>query len=57
MVLAVWYWLFMALAVLSGVWLHWPGESRPAYLVWGNSVLFFLLFLVLGIAVFGSPVK
>lgn len=58
MALAVWFWLLLFLAALSGAWMHWPGPTpRPLYLAWGNSLFLFLLLVLLGIAVFGSPVK
>lgn len=58
MTLAVWWWLFFVLAALSGAWMHWPGAPpRPVYLAWGNSLFLFVLLFVLGLAVFGSPVK
>jgi hypothetical protein len=43
-------WLLFALAWNSG----WPGVAQ--YGPWGNSVLLFVLFLLLGWKVFGAPV-
>lgn len=60
MTLQVWYWLFMALWLISGLFSHWPvaapADAR-AWLPLGSSLILFILFLLLGFAVFGSPIK
>ncbi|HLZ39414.1 MAG TPA: hypothetical protein VKQ11_00535 [Candidatus Sulfotelmatobacter sp.] len=53
MTLQVWFWLFMALWLVFGIWRGrtdgWP--------FWGGHFLLFVLFAILGWQVFGSPVK
>jgi len=53
----MWYWLCLFLILVCGSW--WgvitPGPGRWA--VGGWSVLAFLLFLILGMATFGGPIK
>ena len=59
MTLAVWFWLFLVLSVLSSAWLHWPAAAppHPPYLAWGNSLFLLILLVLLGIAVFGGPIR
>ncbi len=55
MTLDVWYWLFMALWLFFGLW-RAKGQTDP----WpyaGGHVLMFLLFLIIGLKAFGSPIK
>lgn len=56
MKLAIWYWLFLVLSALGGAWFHSGATAVPPYLIWANSVLLFILFVLIGFAVFGSPV-
>jgi len=59
MTLTFWFWLCMALFVLSGFWTAWrPGPAAgPNYYVVGNNLLLVLLLLILGWHAFGSPIK
>ena len=55
MTLQIWFWLFMALWIAFGVWRDSP---NPNWRAWGGVLLIeFILFLILGWQVFGSPVK
>jgi hypothetical protein len=57
MPLSLLYWILMLFYVLFGCW--W-GYSQPApgrYGVVGGSILAFLLFLVLGLKLFGGPIQ
>ena len=47
------YWILMLLWLVWGLW-GW--YSPHAYWVWGNGLLLFVLFLLLGWKVFGAPV-
>jgi len=52
MTLAIWFWILMALWLFFGVWRNWP-QPYPL----GSHFLEFLLFVIIGWQVFGSPVK
>ena len=52
MTLAIWFWIAMFVGFVGGGWYY---RAQPVY--WGIGGLSFLLFLILGIAVFGSPIK
>jgi len=56
MTLQFWYWLFMALWLVFGVWSAWPFSASTARPL-GASLLIFILFLILGWQTFGSPIK
>lgn len=57
MTLDIWFWLFMALWALFGLgWGFGPEPFRP----WagrGFGALSFVLFVIVGLRIFGSPVK
>ncbi len=55
MTLEVWYWLFMAFWLIFGVW-RARSEAQP-YPYFGGHFIGFMLFLLLGWKVFGSPIK
>jgi hypothetical protein len=55
MTLSLLFWILLLLALLNGVW-SWP-EIRANWKLGGMSLLFFLLFLILGWAQFGQPIK
>jgi len=52
MTLDVWYWLFMALWLFFGLW----RDRADPYRLGGHG-LAFVLFLLIGLRVFGSPIK
>lgn len=53
MTLQTWYWLFMALWLFFGIWRD-RANLWPAI---GGHALQFILFVIIGWQVFGSPVK
>ena len=57
MPLNVWFWIVMLLWLVLGLWSNYtPGQPYPWVRGFG-SVLLFLLFAILGIKVFGSPIQ
>ena len=50
------FWLFMLLWLVFGVWRGWQAPP-PSPFAWGGDLLIFLLFLLLGIQVFGWPIR
>jgi hypothetical protein len=55
MPLSIWFWIFMAIwLVFSLIWGYRVPESRWAL---GGTALIFVLFVILGMAAFGGPVK
>lgn len=56
MTLGLAFWLCMFLWLMFGLAWNWPGNSAIGpYGPIGNTVLLFLLFLILGWRVFGAP--
>jgi predicted membrane protein len=53
--LAFIYWLIMLLALLFGGYTNRTALGTP--LIWGHSLLLWILLLILGYQVFGSPVR
>lgn len=56
MQLSMVFWVLMIFLLLMGVWGSFPlsgSNARPA----ANSVLLFILLLILGFAAFGAPIK
>lgn len=51
------FWVLMLLWLIFGLWQNWPGAAAPPWGPLGSAILLFVLFLVLGWAVFGAPVK
>lgn len=47
----------MLFYVLFGFWWGWSSPAPARYGVAGGSVLAFLLFLVLGLKLFGGPIQ
>lgn len=57
MTLQIWFWLVMAIWLVFGLWGEYvPGQPYPINRA-GGHVLLFVLFVLLGWQVFGSPVK
>lgn len=60
MTLEVWYWLCMALYLLVGGFGYWRAPADPGPRVWYGPAglgIQFILFLIIGLKLFGSPVK
>lgn len=55
MTLEVWFWIFMALWLFFGLW-RARAEAAP-YPIVGGHLLQFLLFVIVGWKIFGSPVQ
>ena len=55
MAIQVWYWVTML------VWALFGGAVQGGYVgpdrTWVGSLLLFILFVILGVAVFGGPIK
>ena len=55
MTLQIWFWLFMALWLFFGIWRE---RANPNYPQWvGGLAVEFILFLIVGWKLFGSPVN
>jgi len=55
------YWILMLLWLVFGLWSNWPApgtpRTGPAFRPLGGTLLLFILLVILGWQVFGSPVK
>jgi hypothetical protein len=56
MTLGLIYWILMLIWFVFGLLVHFTVVAGP-YTVVGNSLLLFVLFLILGWQVFGAPVR
>lgn len=54
MSVGVWYWLFVILALVFGGWQTYSGDTRWR---WGGNLIIFILFALLGVHLFGWPIK
>lgn len=55
MTLQIWFWIIMALWLFFGVYRE---RANPNFTLWVSGLLVeFVLFLIIGWQVFGSPVK
>lgn len=51
------FWLLMLLSLIFGAWLYWPPAGTPTgWRPLGHSFLIWVLFFLLGLAVFGWPI-
>lgn len=57
MSIALIFWILMLLWFVAGLFWNWPGNAPPAFYPLGNALLIFILFLLLGWATFGAPVR
>lgn len=57
MTLGLIFWVLMLLWLVYGLWWNWPGQPTQPWGWVGNTLLLFILFLLLGWGVFGAPVK
>lgn len=54
------FWFFMLCWLVFGFFWTWPSQPAPSAPVWypfGGSMLIFILFFLLGLQVFGWPIK
>jgi len=49
------YWILMLIWFVFGLYWNWPGTNAGPYGSVGNTVLLFILFLILGWHDFGAP--
>jgi hypothetical protein len=58
MTFAILYWILMLFWLVFGLWSNWPAPGAPntAFRPLGGTVLLFVLLLILGWRVFGTPV-
>jgi len=56
MTFALCYWILMLLWLIFGVWSNWPVAGGNRFGL-GNTLLLFILFVLLGWKVFGAPLK
>jgi len=56
MTIGLLFWILMLLWLLFGLYWNWPGSAVGPYGPIGNSLLLFVLLLLLGWHAFGSPV-
>jgi hypothetical protein len=57
MTLGLLYWILMLFWLVFGFWWHWPVTSPNSWRPLGNSLLLFVLLLILGWATFGAPIR
>ncbi len=57
MTLDAWYWLCMAIWLIFGIWKILPLTDQQRYPFLGGHILQFVLFVFIGLRVFGSPFK
>lgn len=50
------FWIIMLLWLLGALYWNWPGNAPPTYWLFGNSMLLFILFLLVGWQIFGAPI-
>jgi hypothetical protein len=51
------FWILMLLWLVLGLWSNWPGIADRQFAPLGNSVLLFILLLLLGWDAFGPPIR
>jgi hypothetical protein len=57
MSLAILFWVLYIVAIIFGAYLGYTPGQPYTFKTWGGSLLVFVLFGILGWAVFGAPVK
>lgn len=50
-----WFWIIYVICLLFGLWTSWPINASNAK-PFGGTLVFFILFALLGCKVFGPPV-
>jgi len=51
------FWILMLLWLVFGLWSNWGGIVGGQWHPFGNSLLLFILLLLLGWQVFGPPIR
>lgn len=51
------FWILMLFWLVFGAYSNWPGISSGQYAPLGNSLLLFILLLLLGWSTFGAPIR
>jgi hypothetical protein len=58
MTLGSWYWIILILSALFMGWTSYiPDASLTPFHRWGRGLLLFILLVLIGIQIFGSPLK
>lgn len=53
----IWFWLLYVLSLVFGIWGLNPWRPAPAWGPFGGILIIFILIGLLGLHVFGSPVR
>lgn len=54
------YWLFIILWVVFGLFTYWPSEPQNRIRSWGlvgYNIFILILFILIGLKIFGEPIK
>lgn len=51
------FWVLMICWLVFSAWSYWPGAPGGPGPAWGGTILAFVLYLLLGWAVFGAPIR
>jgi len=51
------FWIIMLLWLIFMLLWHWPNSGIGPWGPWGNSIILFILFLLLGWHAFGAPIR
>lgn len=54
---AIWFWLLYVICFFFSGWSYWPYGQTPAYRPFGGMIVIYILIGLLGLGVFGSPIK
>lgn len=54
---AIWFWLLYVICLFFSSWSYWPYGQPAAYRPFGGMVVIYILLGLLGLGVFGSPIK
>lgn len=57
MTIALLFWILMVIWAVSGAYVRWGSPPATPYTLLATDILIFVLFLLLGIAAFGWPIK
>jgi hypothetical protein len=51
------FWIIMLLWLVLGFWWSWPQTQNGVYWPMGNTLLLFVLFVIVGWKLFGPPIR